>query len=103
MNRLTIAGLSKGLIKKLQLARKLVEAGFSQPAQDVHAHHMLVALQEKARGKDRVILNAVVPESKKDLLKSARTNAILADLLEQMKQHPEFDLAKNTNTLISAN
>ncbi len=100
MNRLTIIGLSKGMSKKLQLAYALIKGQFSQPAEDVYQHSMLVAAQKNARGKDRTILNTTVPQSKKDLLKSARENATLAALLEQMaQQYPECGLDINKNTL----
>lgn len=102
MNRLTITGLSKAMSKKLDLAYALIKGQFSPAAEDIYQHGMLIAAQKNAKGKDRTILKAAIPQSQEALTKSARENSVLARLLEQMAKHPELDLnlvSSHKNTL----
>ena len=99
MDRLTITGLSKGMSNKLIRAYKLIEGKFSPSAEDMYKHSILVAALKGAKGKDRTILKLTVPLSQEALVKSARKDSVLAELLEQMSKHPEFHFHSNKNML----
>jgi hypothetical protein len=79
--------------KKLQRAYELIQGKFSPPAEDIYQHSMLVAAKESAKGKDSAILKKSIAQSKAALLNSAKSDLVLAQLLEQMANHPTLELS----------